>query len=533
MDTAEPAKRGRLTARWPGHCVRGTSIQSAARSELIARAPDLAHNNLENTAVDAVIDAINGIIWSRALIVLCLGAGLYFSIRTRFMQVRSVGEMLRLLFRGEKSAAGVTPFQALAMSLSGRVGTGNIAGVATAIAFGGPGAVFWMWTVAFLGASTAYVESALAQIYKEKDDQGLYRGGPAYFIEKGMGQKWYAWIFAIATIIATGLLLPGVQANSIAQGLETAWGIAPSVTAAGVVVALGFIIFGGVKRIAHFAEIVVPFMALAYILVALTILFLNIGQLPAVVALIFRSAFGAEAAFGAVLGLAVEWGVKRGIYSNEAGQGTGPHAAAAAEVSHPAKQGYVQAFSIYVDTLLVCSATAFMILSTGMYNVIRPAGGMIRESLPGVEPGPGFAQNAVESMLPGYGAGFVAVALLFFAFTTIVAYYYMAETNIAYVNRKVHRPWMTLVLRIGILAVVSYGAVNSAGSAWALGDIGVGLMAWLNIIAILILQRPALAALRDYESQKRAGVEPVFDPESLGIRNAEFWKQRLQRPDPD
>ena len=266
---------------------------------------------------------------------------------------------------------------------------------------------------------------------------------------------------------------------------------------------------------------------------ALTILFLNIGQLPAVVALIFRSAFGAEAAFGAVLGLAVEWGVKRGIYSNEAGQGTGPHAAAAAEVSHPAKQGYVQAFSIYVDTLLVCSATAFMILSTGMYNVIRPAGGMIREALPGVDPGPGFAQNAVESMLPGYGAGFVAVALLFFAFTTIVAYYYMAETNIAYINRKVHRPWMTLVLRIGILAVVSYGAVNSAGSAWALGDIGVGLMAWLNIIAILILQRPALAALRDYESQKKAGVEPVFDPESLGIRNAGFWKQRLQKPDPD
>lgn len=476
--------------------------------------------------MDAAIAAVNGIVWSKALIALCLGAGLWFSIRTRFMQVRGFVEMIRLMLHGQSSAAGVSAFQALAMSLSGRVGTGNIAGVATAIAFGGPGAVFWMWTVAFLGASTAYVESTLAQIYKEKDDRGYYRGGPAYFIEKGIGLKWYAWVFAVATVIATGFLLPGVQANSIALGLGVAWGVPPAATAAGIVVALAFIIFGGVKRIARFAEIVVPFMALAYILVALLILFLNIGQLPRVLGLIFGSAFGANAAFGAVLGLAVEWGVKRGIYSNEAGQGTGPHAAAAAEVSHPAKQGYVQAFSVYVDTLLVCSATAFMILSTGMYNVIAPDGGMLVEALPGVEPGPGFAQNAVEAVLPGYGAGFVAIALLFFAFTTIVAYYYMAETNIAYINRKVHRPWLTLALRIGVLAAVSYGTLHSAGAAWALGDLGVGLMAWLNIVAILILQQPAIAALRDYEAQKKSGAEPLFDPEALGIRNAAFWRKR-------
>ena len=318
------------------------------------------------------ISVINGIVWSPPLIALCLGAGLYFSIRTRFMQVRGFREMLRQVFSGRTSAAGVSPFQALSMSLSGRVGTGNIAGVATAIAFGGPGAVFWMWMVAFLGASTAYIESTLAQIYKEKDDQGLYRGGPAYYIEKAMGVKWYAWLFALTTAIACGLLLPGVQANSIGAGLNNAWGIAPSVTAAALVVALGFIIFGGVRRIAAFAQVVVPFMAVAYLLVALTIMFINIDQVPAMVALIFNSAFGLEAGFGAVLGLAVEWGVKRGIYSNEAGQGTGPHHAAAAEVSHPAKQGYVQAFSVYVDTLLVCSATAFMILSTGMYNVLSP-----------------------------------------------------------------------------------------------------------------------------------------------------------------
>jgi len=478
--------------------------------------------------VNEIVSTLNGLIWSKALIALCLGAGIYFSIRTRFMQVRSVGEMVRLLLSGKQSAAGISPFQALTISLSGRVGTGNIAGVATAIAFGGPGAVFWMWTVAFFGASTAFIESTLAQIYKEKDDNGLYRGGPAYYIEKGLGVKWYAWIFAFATIIAAGFLLPGVQANSIAAGLENAWGVAPTVTAACVVIALGFIIFGGVKRIARFAEVVVPFMALAYILVALVIMLLNFEQVPAMIGLIFRSAFGLEAGFGAVLGLAVEWGVKRGVYSNEAGQGTGPHPAAAAEVSHPAKQGYVQAFSIYIDTLLVCSATAFLILSTGMYNIADPAGGFLVQNLPGIEVGPGFAQYAVESMMPGFGKSFVAIALVFFAFTTIVAYYYMAETNIAYINRKVHRPWLTFALRIGLLATVTYGTVRTAGAAWELGDIGVGLMAWLNIIAILILQKPALAALRDYETQKKAGKDPVFDPEALGIRNAQLWQDKLR-----
>ncbi|NMG00633.1 alanine:cation symporter family protein [Aromatoleum toluolicum] len=476
--------------------------------------------------MDALISAINGYVWSPALVYLCLGVGLYFSIRTRFMQVRGFNEMIRLMFQGKSSDAGVSSFQALAMALSGRVGTGNIAGVATAITFGGPGAVFWMWMTAFLGASTAYIESTLAQIYKEKDDKGQYRGGPAYYIEKAMGQRWYAWIFAVATTIAMGLLLPGVQANSIASGVQNAWGIDPAVSAALMVITLGFIIFGGVKRIAHFAEFVVPFMALAYILMALVIVFLNIQELPGMIALIFRSAFGFEAGFGAVLGLAVQWGVKRGVYSNEAGQGSGPHPAAAAEVSHPAKQGYVQAFSVYVDTLLVCSATAFMLLATGKYNVKHPDGSMILNHLPGVETGAAYTQAAVESVMPGFGASFVALALMFFAFTTIVAYYYMAETNLAYINRKVHRPWLVFALRIVMMAAVTYGSVRSASAAWDLGDIGVGIMAWLNIIAILILQKPALVALRDYEAQKKAGKDPVFEPEKLGIRNADLWTAR-------
>ena len=498
--------------------------------------------------MEAFFSWLNGIIWSNALIGLCLGAGLWFSIRTRFMQVRGFAEMCRLTVTGQKSDAGVSSFQALAISMAGRMGIGNIAGVATAIAYGGPGAVFWMWVMGFLGASTSYIESTLAQIYKEKDAEGRYRGGPAYYIEKAMGLKWYAMAFALATIVATGLLLPGVQANAIADsasnvlcnggGCEAFGGAGGLKLWIGVAVAamLALIIFGGIKRIATFAEIVVPFMALAFILMALVVMAVNADKVPGMFADIFSSAFGAHAAFGAIIGQAVAWGVKRGVYANEAGQGTGPHAAAAAEVSHPAKQGYVQAFAIYFDTMLVCTSTAFLLLSTGMYNtfkVVKEGGTQtlvaIVEGVPGVQPSEGaqFTQAAVESVLPGWGAGFVALALFFFAFTTIMAYYYMAETNLTYVAgvRKPHR-LAILLLRLGIIGMVVFGAYHNAAMAWTLGDIGVGLMAWLNIVAILILQKPALLALRDYERQKKLGLDPTFDPQALGIRNADFWNPR-------
>ena len=498
--------------------------------------------------MEAFFSWLNGIIWSNALIGLCLGAGLWFSIRTRFMQVRGFAEMCRLTVTGQKSDAGVSSFQALAISMAGRMGIGNIAGVATAIAYGGPGAVFWMWVMGFLGASTSYIESTLAQIYKEKDAEGRYRGGPAYYIEKAMGLKWYAMAFALATIVATGLLLPGVQANAIADsasnvlcnggGCEAFGGAGGLKLWIGVAVAamLALIIFGGIKRIATFAEIVVPFMALAFILMALVVMAVNADKVPGMFADIFSSAFGAHAAFGAIIGQAVAWGVKRGVYANEAGQGTGPHAAAAAEVSHPAKQGYVQAFAIYFDTMLVCTSTAFLLLSTGMYNtfkVVKEGGTQtlvaIFEGVPGVQPSEGaqFTQAAVESVLPGWGAGFVALALFFFAFTTIMAYYYMAETNLTYVAgvRKPHR-LAILLLRLGIIGMVVFGAYHNAAMAWTLGDIGVGLMAWLNIVAILILQKPALLALRDYERQKKLGLDPTFDPQALGIRNADFWNPR-------
>ncbi|ASI88891.1 alanine/glycine:cation symporter family protein [Vibrio mediterranei] len=493
--------------------------------------------------MQSLVDFLNGIIWSPALIYLCLGAGLFYSVLTRFVQVRHFFEMWRLLLSGKSSEKGISSFQALAVSLSGRVGTGNIAGVAAAIGFGGPGAVFWMWMVAFFGAATAYIESTLAQIYKE-EDEGQFRGGPAYYIEKAMGQKWYAWIFAIATIFACGVLLPGVQSNSIGNAVETAFGTGAMIdtaigtisfakifTGAVISVILAFIIFGGVKRIANFTQIVVPFMALAYIIIAFVIILLNIGEVPGIVSMIISDAFTPMAGFGAAIG----WGVKRGVYSNEAGQGTGPHAAAAANVDHPAQQGLVQSFSIYIDTLLVCSATAFMILITGAYNVHGPESTFLVQNLAETvgANGPAFTQLAIESTMPGVGKLFIAFALFFFAFTTILAYYYIAETNIAYIRRTFKVNGLMFILKLVLITSVFYGTVKAANLAWAMGDVGVGLMAWLNIVGILIIffiAKPAIIALKDYEKQQEQGVEEyTFNPVALGIKGADYWEGRYER----
>lgn len=469
-----------------------------------------------------VINFINSIIWSNALIGLCLLAGLYFSIRTRFLQVRLLKTMVKQIFKGKASDQGVSSFQAFVIAISGRIGTGNIAGVATAIAMGGPGAIFWMWVIAFLGASSAYVEASLGQIYKEVRG-GQYRGGPAYYIEKGLSMRWYGILFAIATLVSTSFLLPGVQSNSIAAGMQNAFNIDPLYTGIGIAVFLGFIIFGGVKRIGKTAEIIVPFMAIGYILLAVFIILSNISEVPGIFKLIFTSAFGMEAGFGGIIGSAIAWGVKRGIYSNEAGQGTAPHAAAAAEVEHPAQQGLVQAFSVYIDTIFVCTATALMILFSGMYNVEDGKSGFIVENLPGVEAGTEYTQYAISHFIPGMGEAFVAIALLFFAFTTIMAYYYIAETNLNYMYSNTINPLVLLLLRSILLLMVVYGAVKSAGLAWDIGDIGVGLMAWLNIIAILLLRKPALLVLKDFEKQKKEGKMPVFNPKKLGIKNTEAW----------
>ncbi|MDN3380198.1 MULTISPECIES: alanine/glycine:cation symporter family protein [unclassified Pseudoalteromonas] len=494
--------------------------------------------------MEAFVSAVNDVVWSSALIYLCLGAGLFYSILTRFAQVRHFKEMCKLLLTSNRSTTGISSFQALAVSLSGRVGVGNIAGVAAAIGFGGPGAIFWMWIVAFLGASTAYAESTLGQIYKTEED-GQYRGGPAYYFDRCLEQKWLGILFAVSAIIACGVFLPGVQANAVGNAFTQVFGNGEMVTTsfgevgtfklvalAIILIVLAFIIFGGIKRIANFTQIVVPFMALGYIVLALIVVFLNVDKVPGIFSLIISDAFTAQAGFGAAIG----WGVKRGIYSNEAGQGTGPHAAAAAEVEHPAQQGLVQAFSVYVDTIFVCTATALMILITQQYNVVGelPAGQFIVQNVDAAtEVGSAaFTQMALFSVFGGFGEAFVGVALFFFAFTTILAYYYIAETNVAYLNRYFKGSIPLLIVKLVIMFMVAYGMVNNSGYIWSIGDIGVGLMAWINIVGILAIffvAKPALNCLRDYEEQKKAGGEIIFDPIKLGIKNATFWEKRLEQ----
>ncbi|MFB3163436.1 alanine/glycine:cation symporter family protein [Neobacillus sp. 179-J 1A1 HS] len=477
---------------------------------------------------EQLVASINGYLWSPPLIIFICAVGLYFSVRTRFLQIRHVKEMVRLLFSGKSSKEGVSSFQALAMSLSGRIGVGNIAGTATGIAFGGPGAVFWMWVITFIGAASAFVESTLAQIYKEKQD-GEYRGGPAFYIEKGLGWKWFAVIFAVATLLAMAILMPGIQANSITEGVSNAFGIDNSITGLVLILLMGLIIFGGVKRIARVAEFLVPFMAAGYLLIAIAIIAVNFNRIPEVFTLIFKSAFGAEEMFGGILGSTIMWGVKRGLYANEAGQGTGAHPAAAAEVSHPAKQGLVQAFSIYLDVFLIVTATAFMILFTNSYNTINEkTGEVLVENLKGVETGPAYTQAAVDTILPGFGSGFIAIALFFFAFTTIFAYYYIAETNLAYLIKGKQRKLAMTILKLVLLGSTFYGSIKTAETAWAMGDIGLGIMVWLNLLAILLLFKPANIALKDYEAQLKQGLDPKFNSTKLGIKNAEFWADGYQ-----
>ncbi|MDO4929147.1 MAG: alanine/glycine:cation symporter family protein [Corynebacterium sp.] len=489
------------------------------------------------------IDTVNSLVWSNALVYLLLGAGAFFTLSTLFLQVRCLPEMVRQLRQGEKSESGVSSFQSLMMSLAGRVGVGNIAGVATAIAFGGPGAVFWMWMVALLGSATSFIECTLGQIYKEKDkDTGEYRGGPAYYVEKAYRHtkaapffRVYAILVAVVLVISTSYFMPGVQANGVATAVENAWDVPNWLT--GIILAslLAMIIIGGVKRIATFASLVVPCMATVYILFAIVILVVNYQQIPEVFGMIIRAAFDQEAAFSGMLGAAISWGVKRGLYSNEAGQGFGPQPAAAAEVSHPAKQGFVQSCAVYIDTLFVCSATAFIIISTDMFRVFADEsedGAVIYagEISDNISVGPGFVQSGLDTVFGGFGSSFVAFAIVFFAFTTIMAYYYLAETNATYLNRSIKngavRHGLIWGLRVLTLIAVIFGAVSSSGASWSLGDIGAGLTAWFNIIAILILQVPAHKCLWDYRRQKKAGLDPVFDPEALGIKNADFWVER-------
>lgn len=449
------------------------------------------------------IQQVNAIVWNPALVVLLLGAGLYFSVRTRFVQVRKFSSMLRSLFSKKEDGKGISSFEAFCIALSGRVGTGNIVGVATAIAFGGPGAVFWMWVVAFFGASTAFVESTLAQMYKFQHSSG-YRGGPFSFIEKGLGLKWLGVVFAAIAVVSCGIFLTTVQSNGLSSAVSNSFSVSPLVAGIALAVVLGLVIMGGVKRIARVATIVTPFMAAGYILMSLVVIGFHIQEVPAVLGAIVKGAFGLNPICGGIIGSTIAMGVKRGIFSNEAGQGTGAIVSAATDVRHPAQQGLAQAFSVYVDTLMVCTATALMILTSGTYNILDGQGGMLYAGAPELGNNyVAYTQHAVDSVFRGFGSQFVAVAMVFFVFSTVMAYYFYAESSIIYLFQgKSGRAekWTIRVFQLLMLLAVVFGAVREADFIWQLGDIGVGLMAWLTVVSILILCPKAIRALKEFEA---------------------------------
>ena len=454
--------------------------------------------------LERVVSSINSIVWNPVLVVLLIVAGLYFSVRTRFVQVRKFSTMLRSLFSKKEGAKGISSFEAFCIALSGRVGTGNIVGVATAIAFGGPGAVFWMWVVAFFGASTAFVESTLAQIYKFPHHSG-YRGGPFSFIEQGLSKRWLGIVFAVITLLACGFFLTTVQANGVSSAMKNAFPVTPLTSGIAMAVLLGLVVFGGVQRIAKVASIVTPFMALGYILMALVVIGFHIREVPAVLGAIVTNAFGIHPVCGGIIGSTIAMGVKRGIFSNEAGQGTGAIVSAATDVPHPAQQGLAQAFSVYVDTLLVCTATALMILCSGTYNIFGSGGEMLFAGAPELGNNyVNFTQSAVDSVFAGFGSQFVSIAMVFFAFSTIMAYYFYAETSLIYLFRGQEGRAEHIAIRVFqvlMLTAVVFGAVREADLIWQLGDIGVGLMAWVTVVSILILCPQAIRSLKEFENK--------------------------------
>ena len=471
------------------------------------------------------IQIISSYIWGMPLVLLCLGAGVVFSISTKFVQLRYLKEMLKQMLGKEKADGSISSFQSLMLGLSGRLGTGNIAGIATAIAIGGPGAIFWMWVIAFLGAGSAFAESTLGQIYKIKE-QGEYRGGPAYYIEKGLGLRWYAIVFSIAILLSYIIFLPGVQANAITTAIDEAFGLSPIVVGVAIVFSLAILIRTGIDGFAKFSEIIIPFMTIGYLLVVWIIIFMNISEVPQAFAYIIRSAFGMEQAFAGIIGTAISYGVRRGVFSTEAGLGTQVSAAAVAETKHPVSQGFVQAFSIYIDTFIVSTSTALMLLVTGAYNVLAPMGGYIVENLPGADyAGPEFTIEAVEIVFHGFGSSLIAIAVFFFAYTTFVTYYYVAETNLLYIFRGRKIKWLHQLMEILFLFFIFRGSILASEASWAMADIGVGMSAWVNLVAILLLWRPLMRCFKDYEKQLKEGKNPVFKAKKVGIENAEFWNR--------
>ena len=449
------------------------------------------------------ITSINDVLWTYILIIMLLGCAVWFTIKTRFVQFRMFKEMVRLLGDSTSKAEGkehhISSFQAFAVSLASRVGTGNLAGVATAITVGGPGAVFWMWIIALLGSSSAFIESTLAQLYKVKG-KSSYIGGPAYYMKKGLKQPWMGVLFAILIIFTFAFAFNTVQSNTICAAFEQAFQFDHATMGIILTVLTLMIIFGGIQRIAKVSSIIVPVMALGYILLAFVIVGMNITHLPDVIKLIVSSAFGWEQALGGGIGVALMQGIKRGLFSNEAGMGSAPNVAATADVSHPVKQGLIQTLGVFSDTLVICTCTAFIILFSGV-----PLGGEAN----GVQ----LTQMALDNEIGSGGSVYVAVAILFFAFSSIIGNYYYGEANLRYIT---HNKWVMTVFRLMTGAMVMFGALASLDLAWSLADVCMGLMTICNLIAIVLLGKYAFRLLEDYLAQKRQGIKnPTFTKDKM------------------
>ena len=464
-------------------------------------------------AMNWLVGPANDFIWTYVLIGLLLAAGLYFTIRTKFVQVRLFGEMFRLIVEKKDSNDGVSPFQAFTISAASRVGTGNVAGVALAIGIGGPGAVFWMWIIAIIGMATAFIESTLAQVYKVKDGE-TFRGGPAYYMQKALGWRKLGIVFAILLTMCFGFIFNAVQSNTISQSFTDVFGIPHWVVGIGLIVLTAVIVFGGVQRIVKVTQTIVPVMATFYIIVALFIVIMNITEIPAMISLIFQHAFGIKEIMGGGIGMAMMQGVRRGLFSNEAGMGSVPNAAATANVSHPAKQGLVQSLGVFFDTIVICSATAFIILLGGLYETGETNGILLTQASMAVHVG-------------SWAPYFIAVAIMFFAFSSIIGNYYYGETNIEFINAN--KVWK-LVYQVLVLGMVFFGAIAKVQVVWDMADLFMGLMAIINLFVILILGKIAFKVLDDFTRQRRAGRNPVFKAAAIpGLKGAECWEATAER----
>ena len=462
--------------------------------------------------IENLVGNINSFMYSYLLVYMLIGIGLYFTIRTGFVQFRMIPEMFRIITEkapvSKDGKKGISSFQAFTISAASRIGTGNVAGVATAIALGGPGAIFWMWCIALIGSASSFIESTLAQVYKVPEKGGLFRGGPAYYMEKGLKKRWMGIIFAVAITLCFGFVFNAVQANTISIAFNESFGVSRIVMGTLLAGLTGVIIFGGLRRIVSVTTYLVPVMAIGYIILALIVMVLNFKEIPSVFALIFKSAFGAEEMFAGMIGAAIMNGIKRGLFSNEAGMGSVPNAAATADVSHPVKQGLTQTLGVFIDTLIICTATAMIVLTSDAY--LNADAASIN-----------LTQASLADSIGSWASAILAITIFFFAFSSVIGNYYYGESNIEFIKNS---PIIINVFRVLVVGFVFFGSVAKVQLVWDLADVFMGIMAFINLIAILMLWKIAKKVLDNYLTQRKAGKNPVFYADEIeGLDNTECW----------